>query len=69
MDTGSYAVVYHVRENLCRSPPSEDDHFYPGGRLEFDDVFVSRSPPIEYGCKYVIKLLYKANRDEEELVS
>jgi hypothetical protein len=69
LGTGSYAVVYHVREVLSRSPPSEDDHFYPGGRLEFDDVSLSRSPPTEYGREYAIKLLSKADLDEEELAA
>ncbi|KAH8993472.1 kinase-like protein [Lactarius akahatsu] len=63
LGTGSYAVVYLVREVLSRSPPSEDDHFYPGGRLELDDVSVSRSPPTEYGREYAIKLLSKADLD------
>ena len=69
LGTGSYAVVYHVREVLCRSPPSEDDHFYPGGRLEFDDASATRSPTSEYGREYAIKLLSKADLDEEELVA
>ena len=69
LGTGSYSVVYHVREVLCHSPPSEDDHFYLGGRLEFDDVSVSRSPSAEYGREYAIKLLSKAHLDEEELVA
>ncbi|KAI9452488.1 kinase-like protein [Lactarius psammicola] len=69
LGTGSYAVVYLVREVLCRSPPSEDDHFYPGGRLELDDASATRSPPTEYGREYAIKLLSKADLDEEELVA
>jgi hypothetical protein len=69
LGTGSYAVVYDVREVLSRSPPSEDDHFYPGGRLEFDDVSVSQSPPTEYAREYAIKLLSTADLDEEELVA
>ncbi|KAN0138325.1 kinase-like protein [Lactarius tabidus] len=69
LGTGSYAVVYHVREVLSRSPPSEDDHIYPGGRLELDDVSISRSPLTEYGREYAIKLLSKADLDEEELVA
>src|SRR6266702_3888005 len=69
LGTGSYAVVYLVREVLCRSPPSEDDHFYPGGRLELDDASAPRSPPTEYGREYAIKLLSKADLDEEELVA
>ena len=69
LGTGSYAVVYHVREVLSRSPPSEDDHIYPGGRLELDDASISRSLPTEYGRQYAIKLLSKADLDEEELVA
>ena len=70
LGTGSYAVVYLVREVLCRYPPSEDDHIY-GGRLELDDVDVSlsRSPATEYGREYAIKLLSKADLNEEELVA
>ena len=64
LGAGSYAVFYHVRKVLCRSPPSEED-FYPGGRLEFDDVSVSRSLSTEYGHEYAIKLLFKADLDEE----
>ena len=55
LGAGCYTVIYHVREVLCRSAPSEDDHFYPEGRLKFDDVSVSRSPT-EYGREYAIKL-------------
>ncbi|KAF8262881.1 kinase-like domain-containing protein [Lactarius quietus] len=69
LGTGSYAVVYLVREVICRSPPSEDDHIYPGGRLELDDASVSRSPTTEYGREYAIKLLSKADLNEEELAS
>jgi hypothetical protein len=68
LGTGSYAVVYLVREVLARSPPSEDDHVYPGGRLELDDA-ASFHPPTEYGREYAIKLLSKADLDEEELVA
>ena len=59
LGTGSYAVVYHVREVLCRSPPSEDDHIYYRGHLELDDASATRSPMTEYGRKYAIKLLCK----------
>src|SRR6267142_1902703 len=65
---GSYAVVYLVREVLSRSPPSEDDHVYPGGRLELDDA-ASLHPPTMYGRQYAIKLLSKADLDKEELVA
>jgi hypothetical protein len=66
LGTGSYAVVYLVREVLSRSPPSEDDHVYPGGRLELDDTSSMRGPT-EYGREYAIKLLSKADLDEEDL--
>lgn len=66
LGTGSYAIVYLVREVLSRSPPSEDDHVYPGGRLELDDAASMRSS--EYGREYAIKLLSKADVDEEELI-
>jgi hypothetical protein len=66
LGTGSYAVVYLVREVLSRSPPSEDDHVYPGGRLELDDTSSMRAPT-EYGREYAIKLLSKADLDEEDL--
>lgn len=66
LGTGSYAVVYLVREVLSRSPPSEDDHVYPGGRLELDDTSSMRAPA-EYGREYAIKLLSKADLDEGDL--
>ena len=68
LGTGSYAIVYLVREILFRSPPSEDDHVYPGGRLEFDDA-ASMPRSAEYGREYAIKLLSKADLDEEELAA
>ncbi|THH15630.1 hypothetical protein EW146_g4874 [Bondarzewia mesenterica] len=68
LGTGSYAVVYLVREVLSRFAPSDDDHIYPGGRLELDEVTVGR-PSIEYGRDFAIKLLSKANLDEEALAA
>ena len=68
LGTGSYAVVYLVREILSRSPPSEDDHVYPSGRLELDDAASTRLLT-EYGREYAIKLLSKADLDQEELVA
>jgi hypothetical protein len=62
--TGSYAIVYLVREVLSRSPPSEDDHTYPGGRLELDDSARIPSRTV-YGREYAIKLLSKADLEEE----
>ena len=71
LGTGSDAVVYLVREVLSRDPPSEDDHVYPGGRLELDDT-ASLPLPTEYGRQYAIKVLSRADffdLDEEELVA
>ncbi|KAI0062852.1 kinase-like protein [Artomyces pyxidatus] len=68
LGTGSYAVVYLVREVLSRPTPSEDDHIIPGGRLELDESSFGRAP-IEYGREYAIKLLSKADLDEEALAA
>jgi hypothetical protein len=67
LGTGSYAVVYLVREVLSRSSSSEDDPICPGG-LELDDA-TSMQPPTVYGREHAIKLLSKADLDEEELVA
>ncbi|KAA1472792.1 kinase-like protein [Dentipellis sp. KUC8613] len=66
LGSGSYAVVYLVREVLSRSPSSDDDHIYPGGRLELDDRSTS-SHSVEYGRDFAVKLLSKANLDEEAI--
>jgi hypothetical protein len=68
LGTGSYAVVYLVREVLSRPPISEDDHTSIVGSLDFD----GRPPPpqsVEYGTEYAIKCLSKANLDEEALAA
>ncbi|KAI0301079.1 kinase-like domain-containing protein [Multifurca ochricompacta] len=57
LGTGSYAVVYLVRRS-----------YYPGGRLELDEAS-SHRPPTLYGREYAVKLLSKADLDEEELVA
>jgi hypothetical protein len=67
LGTGSYAVVYLVREVLSRRLPSEDEHS-PLGRLEIDDRF-ARRPSFEYGREYAIKCLSKANLDQEALAT
>ena len=69
LGTGIYAVVYLAREVLYHPPPHEDDDIYPGGHLKLDDASPFRSPPTEYGREYSIKLLSKADLDEEELVA
>ena len=65
LDTGSYAIVYHVREVFNRSLPSEDDHIHRGGLLELDGASAARSPTTEFSREYAIKLLSKVDLDEE----
>ncbi|TFY75195.1 hypothetical protein EWM64_g8818 [Hericium alpestre] len=62
LGSGSYAVVYLVREVLSRAPPSDDDHF----RLDLDERSTS-SHSVEYGRDFAVKLLSKANLDEEAI--
>ncbi|EAU91327.2 CAMK/CAMK-Unique protein kinase [Coprinopsis cinerea okayama7 len=64
LGTGSYAVVYLVREILSRPPPSEDGHMTTIGSMDMDGT-----PQLEYGREYAIKLLSKANLDEEALAA
>lgn len=66
LGSGSYAVVYLVKEVLSRSPPSEDGHMSTIGAMEFDG-HLSRRPETVYGREYAIKCLSKANLDEEAL--
>jgi serine/threonine protein kinase len=68
LGVGSYTNIYLVREVLSRSLTSEDDPIYPGGYLELDDAAPMRLLT-EYGREYAIKLLPKAEFDEEELVA
>lgn len=65
LGTGSYAVVYLVQEVLSRPAPSEDGHSIIGS-MELDGKF-SRHPETIYGREFAIKLLSKANLDEEAL--
>ena len=65
LGTGSYAVVYLVREVLYRSPPSEDGHMSTIGQMELDN----RPSETVYGREYAIKCLSKANLDGEALVA
>jgi hypothetical protein len=64
LGTGSYAVVYHVREVLSRPVPSMDGHISIEG-MELDDKLTSR-PTIEYGRDFAIKCLSKVDLDGEE---
>ena len=65
LGTGSYAVVYLVREVLSRPPPSEDGHMSTIGQMELD----GRPSETVYGREYAIKCLSKANLDEEALAA
>ena len=67
LGTGSYAVVYLVREVLSRPQPSDDGHATIG-RMDLDDGS-SGSQSTEYGREYAIKVLSKANLDEEALTA
>jgi len=64
LGTGSYAVVYLVREVLYRPVPSTDGHISIEG-MELDDTLTSR-PAVEYGRDFAIKCLSKVNLDGEE---
>ncbi|VDC03633.1 unnamed protein product [Peniophora sp. CBMAI 1063] len=61
LGTGSYAVVYLVREVLDR-PLSDDGHV---GSLDMD----GQTDRIVYGKEYALKLLSKANLDDEALAA
>ena len=67
LGTGSYAVVYHVREVLSRPVHSMDGHISLEG-MELDDQVASR-PSVEYGRDFAIKCLSKANLDGEALAA
>jgi serine/threonine protein kinase len=68
LGTGSYAVVYLVREVLFRPPPSDDGHTSILGPIELDGKLSCR-PCTEYGREYAIKCLSKANLDEDALAA
>jgi hypothetical protein len=65
LGSGSYAVVYLVREVLARRDPSDDGHV--AGRLDLDDAASAGSALVTYGREFAIKCLSKANLDEEAL--
>ena len=67
LGTGSYAVVYLVREVLSRPVSSTDGHISIEG-MELDDKLTGR-PSIEYGRDFAIKCLSKANLDGEALAA
>ena len=65
LGTGSYAVVYLVREVLSRPQPSEDGHC---GALDLGDVTRPKSY-VTYGRDFALKCLSKANLDEDALAA
>ncbi|KAH8108049.1 kinase-like protein [Cristinia sonorae] len=78
LGTGSYAVVYLVREVLSRKPSltespsvsSDDGHGVAAvGKMDMSDDGFSRVEAEErvYGREYAIKVLSKANLDEDAL--
>lgn len=60
LGSGSYAVVYLVREVLFRPPVSEDGHLGP------IDLDIPRQTTV-YGREFALKCLGKANLDDEAL--
>ncbi|KAF4598404.1 hypothetical protein EYR38_006806 [Pleurotus pulmonarius] len=69
LGTGSYAVVYLVREVLSRSPPSDDSHGHMSllGSMEMDGPISQQGT--EYGREFAIKCLSKANLDDDALAA
>ena len=65
LGTGSYAVVYLVREVLSRAQPSEDGHC---GTLDLGDLTRSKSY-VTYGRNFALKCLSKANLDQDALAA
>ncbi|KAG1715609.1 hypothetical protein ID866_1533 [Astraeus odoratus] len=64
LGTGSYAVVYLVREIISRTTPSEDGHC---GILDLGDS--PNKSYVTYGRDFALKCLSKANLDEEALTA
>ena len=64
LGSGSYAVVYQVREVLERRDLSDDGCF--GGRMDGPDGEQSTEKRV-YGGEFAVKCLSKANLDEEAL--
>lgn len=66
LGTGSYAVVYLVREVLSRTTPSEDGHC---GTLDLADAPNGDKSYVSYGREFALKCLSKANLDEDALTA
>ena len=77
LGTGSYAVVYLVREVLYRAPEESNDQYEDDGAdldMSMDghsdsegDRYGKVVRENEYGREYAVKLLSKANLDAEAL--
>jgi len=65
LGTGSYAVVYQVRQILSRYQPATED-LSPISAVDFDDI-PSSSTPVRYGREYALKCLSKADLDKDAL--
>lgn len=65
LGTGSYAVVYQVRQILSGYPPSAED-LSPISAVNFDDI-PSSPAPVRYGREYALKCLSKADLDKDAL--
>ena len=65
LGTGSYAVVYQVRQILSSYPPQTED-LSPISAVNFDD-FPSCPAPVRYGREYALKCLSKADLDKDAL--
>jgi hypothetical protein len=65
LGTGSYAVVYQVRQILSRYQPATED-LSPISAVDFDDI-PSCSAPVRYGREYALKCLSKADLDKDAL--
>lgn len=66
LGTGSYAVVYQVRQILSGYPPQTED-LSPISAVNFDDIPSSAPNPVRYGREYALKCLSKADLDKDAL--
>lgn len=66
LGTGSYAVVYLVREVFTHGKSWSDEGHDAAGQLELDDQSIRT---VQYGREYAIKCLSKENLDEDALAA
>jgi hypothetical protein len=59
--TGTYAVVYLVREVISPSAPSEYDNEYPGGSRELDNTAYMWSPTVNMLSNSFPRLILMGN--------